>query len=146
MPLKKLFYQAAYLAGRVMPDNGITILSYHSIDNNSTPLSVSPHLFALHMAAIAAENCTTLTMSEVASHLSSRTPFPPRAVAITFDDGFENVLTNALPILTSHNHKSTIYIITGMAGRTTAWTDRGAPLPPLRVLDFPQINNSTTPE
>jgi peptidoglycan/xylan/chitin deacetylase (PgdA/CDA1 family) len=139
VPLKELFYKVAYMAGRVIPLNGVTILSYHSIDDNATPLSVSPGLFALQMAVLARENCTTLTMSEVASCLSTRTPFPKRAVAITFDDGFENVLINALPILTTHNLKSTVYIITGMAGRTTAWTDLGTPLPPLRVLDYPQI-------
>lgn len=122
-----------------MPLNGVTILSYHSIDTNNTPLSVSPELFAAHMAAIAAERCTTLTMREVSHHLSKRTPFPKRAVAITFDDGFENFLTHARPVLAAHSFKSTVYIITGMVGRTTAWTDRGNPLPPLLVLDWTQI-------
>ncbi len=127
------------MAGRVLPLNGITILSYHSIDDNATPRSVSPDLFARQMEALSKENCATLTMREVATHVVTRIPFPRRAVAITFDDGFESLLTKALPVLTTHNFKSTVYIITGMVGRTTAWTDRGNPLPPLRILDYPQI-------
>src|SRR4051794_12889756 len=96
--LLRAFYRATYLAGLPFRDGGITILSYHSLDNHGTPLSVSPRLFAAQMAALAGEGCTTLTMSQVASHLQAQRPFPPRAVAITFDDGFASVAEVALPI------------------------------------------------
>ncbi|MGA7730449.1 MAG: polysaccharide deacetylase family protein [Chloroflexia bacterium] len=140
MPLKTLFYAAARTAGRILPDEGITILSYHSIDDHRSPLSVSPTLFAQQMEALAEEGCVSLTMREVGDSLAKREPFPRRAVAITFDDGFENVLTQALPILRAHRLKATVYIITGMVGRRTAWTDRGVPLPSLRVLSWEQID------
>lgn len=122
-----------------MPIDGVTILSYHSIDDLGTPLSVSPRLFAQQMEMIAAEGCTTLTMREVSKHFTRRSKFPKRALAITFDDGFENVLTNALPILAKHKLKATVFIITGMAGKRTAWTDRGKVLPSLPILDWPQV-------
>src|SRR3954466_457794 len=103
--LLRAFYRATYLAGLPFRDGGITILSYHSLDNLNTPLSVSPRLFAAQMAVLSSEGCPTLTMSEVASHLQERLPFPPRAVAITFDDGFASVAETALPILAHHGHK-----------------------------------------
>jgi peptidoglycan/xylan/chitin deacetylase (PgdA/CDA1 family) len=125
--------------GRILPDDGVTILSYHSIDEHGTPLSVSPSLFAQQMEALAEEGCTSITMREVGTSLAKREPFPRRAVAITFDDGFENVLTQALPVLRAHRLKATVYVITGMVGRLTTWTDRGVPLPSLRVLNWEQI-------
>jgi peptidoglycan/xylan/chitin deacetylase (PgdA/CDA1 family) len=128
------------MLGRIMPTGGVTILSYHSIDDHGTPLSVSPRLFKRQMETLAVEGCVSLTMGEVGDGLAKREPFPRRAVAITFDDGFENVLTEALPVLRAHHLKATVYAITGMVGRRTAWTDRGAPLPSLRVLDWAQLD------
>ena len=128
------------MLGRLLPPGGITILSYHSIDNHGTPLSVSPDLFSHHMEALSEEGCQSFTMREVGDHLAKREPFPPGAVAITFDDGFENVLTEASPVLRAHNLKATVYVITGMLGRRTAWIDRGAPLPSLRLLTGEKID------
>lgn len=136
---KSLFYGAAYLAGKRTHDGGITILSYHSIDDYATPLSVSPALFGAQMQALSGEGCVTYTMSQVAEHILEQRPFPPKAMAITFDDGFESILTEAAPIMRQHSFTATVYIITGMVGRITRWTDRGAPLPQLPLLTWPQI-------
>ncbi|MEO8288310.1 MAG: polysaccharide deacetylase family protein [Chloroflexota bacterium] len=137
--LLRAFYRGTYVAGLPFRDGGITILSYHSIDANGTPLSVSPGLFAAQMATLAAEGCATFTMSQVAQHLGERKPFPPRAVAITFDDGFSSVAEIALPLMRRFGLKATVYVITGMVGRTTRWTDGGKPLPSLRILGWDQI-------
>ncbi len=127
------------MAGRILPYGGITILSYHSIDEYGTPLSVSPGLFAQQMKALVKERCVSLTMQEVADRLARRQPFPRSAVAITFDDGFENMLTQARPVLKANGLKATVYVITGMVGRRTAWTDGEVSLPSLRILDWEQI-------
>jgi peptidoglycan/xylan/chitin deacetylase (PgdA/CDA1 family) len=136
---KQSFYRAVYLAGQRAHDGGVTIFSYHSVDDYGTPLSVSPSLFRAQMEALAAEGCVTLTMAQLSDHLSSHSPFPRRAVAITFDDGFQNLLTEAAPIMADYGFVGTVYIITGMVGRTTRWTDGGTPLPPLPLLTWPQI-------
>jgi peptidoglycan/xylan/chitin deacetylase (PgdA/CDA1 family) len=138
--VKHTFYRAVYLAGkRVRGGSGITILSYHSIDDFGTPLSVSPALFRKQMAALANEGCVTLTMAELYDHLLMQHPFPPRAMAITFDDGFTNVLTEAARIMAEHGFTGTVYIITGMVGRVTHWTDGATQLPSLPILTWPQI-------
>src|SRR5438477_9208290 len=93
--LMRAFYRGIYLAGLPLRDGGVTILSYHSLDEHGTPLSVSPRLFATQMAALADEGSPTFTMSQVGSYLKARKPFPPRAVAITFDDGFASVAEEA---------------------------------------------------
>ena len=76
---------------------------------------------------------------QVAEHLAARRPFPPRAVAITFDDGFASVGTLAAPILARYGLTATVYVITGMIGRLTHWTAYGPALPALPLLAWPQI-------
>jgi peptidoglycan/xylan/chitin deacetylase (PgdA/CDA1 family) len=134
-------YRAIYALGRFVGDGGITILSYHSLDRHGTPLSVPPRLFAAHMETLAREGCPTFTMSEVIDHLALQLPFPPRAVAVTFDDAFANVAEVAVPILTRHSFSATVYVITGMVGKVTRWTDRGDPLPPLPIMSWGQIES-----
>jgi peptidoglycan/xylan/chitin deacetylase (PgdA/CDA1 family) len=134
-------YRAIYALGRFVGDGGITILSYHSLDRHGTPLSVPPRLFAAHMETLAREGCPTFTMSEVTDHLALQLPFPPRAVAVTFDDAFANVAEVAVPILRRHGFSATVYVITGMVGKVTRWTDRGDPLPPLPIMSWGQIES-----
>ncbi|MEP6776137.1 MAG: polysaccharide deacetylase family protein, partial [Chloroflexota bacterium] len=89
--------------------------------------------------ALAGERCVSFTMSEVAEYIAGGKKFPPRAVAITFDDGFANLYTHALPVLQRYGLKATVYVITGMVGKTTKWTDRTKSLPSLPILDRAQI-------
>ncbi|HYP40344.1 MAG TPA: polysaccharide deacetylase family protein [Chloroflexia bacterium] len=137
--LKAAFFGAVYMARKLARPGGITILSYHSLDEHTTPLSVPPRLFEIHMATIAAERCPTFTMAQVAAHLATRRPFPPRAIAITFDDGFENVASVAAPIMARYGLRGTVYVISGMVGRITQWTDGEVELPPMPLLTWAQI-------
>jgi peptidoglycan/xylan/chitin deacetylase (PgdA/CDA1 family) len=139
--LLRAFYRATYLVGAPFRGGGITILSYHSLDDYGMPLSVSPRLFAAQMVTLKSEGCAALTMSQVAGHLQTREPFPKRAVAITFDDGFASFADVALPVLARYDLKATIYVITGMVGRRSLWTDGSTPLPSLPMLTWPQIDD-----
>jgi peptidoglycan/xylan/chitin deacetylase (PgdA/CDA1 family) len=93
------------------------------------------------MAILAGEGCRGLTMGQVAAHLSQGKPFPPKAVAITFDDGFAGVAELAAPIMTRYGFPGTVYVITGMVGRVTHWHAFGHELPPLRVMTWQQIGD-----
>ena len=139
--LKGASFRAVYLAGKRSRDSGITILSYHSLDDYGTGISVSPALFAAQMKALTEEGCCTFTMAQVAAHLASRRPFPPRSIAITFDDGFANVATVALPIMQRYRLNGTVFIITGMIGRRTDWIVGGQPLPSLPMLTWEEIEH-----
>ena len=48
---------------------------------------------------------------------------PPRAVCITFDDGYADNLTNAVPILKKHNLTATFFIATGFLNGGRMWND-----------------------
>ena len=72
----KALYPAVYYTGARAHDGGLTILSYHALDEHSTAISVPPRLFAAQMAALAAAGCVSLTMREVAEHLARAAPVP----------------------------------------------------------------------
>jgi peptidoglycan/xylan/chitin deacetylase (PgdA/CDA1 family) len=54
-----------------------------------------------------------------------RKEIPPRAVAITFDDGYRDTYDNAFPILKQFNLPATIFLTTGaIESQTPLWHDR----------------------
>ena len=56
----------------------------------------------------------------------------PKTVAITFDDGYRDNLTNALPVLLRHQAKATVYLIGDRQGDLSEGGDTtGKPLAPL---------------
>jgi len=100
------------------------ILMYHYIryvDQGSDPLgyelSVAPELFEAHMAWLHEQGYTTMRMDAAAHCIRGDTPCPGRAVALTFDDGYEDAFTTALPVLQRYGFTATFYIISGLVGQ-----------------------------
>src|SRR5439155_1384889 len=46
---------------------------------------------------------------------------PPRAIIITFDDGYRSNRTIALPLLRQYGFGATIFLVTAQLGKTNAW-------------------------
>ena len=68
---------------------------------------------------------TPVSMEDIRLHYEDEKPLPPRAFAITFDDGFENNLTVAAPVLLEQKVPATFYVTTGLVdSNLMAWIDR----------------------
>lgn len=94
------------------------ILMYHRIDtedNDPHKLCVSPENFRDHLALLK-ETRTIVPFSEIQSKTC-----PNDAVALTFDDGYVDNLTNALPILEEFSAPATIFVTAGLFGRPFVW-------------------------
>lgn len=106
----------------------IPILMYHQIDEpppRGTPLRglvVSPGSFARQMWLLRLLGYRGLSMRDLEPYL--RGEKRGRVVGITFDDGYQNNLHNALPVLQKHGFTATIYAVSSMMGGTNSW-DRG---------------------
>ena len=114
----------------------VPILVYHQIDHTperSSPfrsLCVSPAAFARQMASLRALGWQGLSMGALMPYL--RGERSGRVVGITFDDGYLNNLTHALPVLRRHGFSSTCYVVSGLMGQTNRWDlEQGVPQTPL---------------
>jgi len=86
------------------------ILLYHHV-SSSTPAStsISPEAFKSHMEYLDAHH-TVVSLQDVVSAIKHNTTLPENAVAITFDDGYANILDNAHPILADLGFPYTVFI------------------------------------
>jgi peptidoglycan/xylan/chitin deacetylase (PgdA/CDA1 family) len=106
----------------------VSLLLYHSVAETADPRfadwTVSPALFAQHMEVISSEGYQPLTVAELAERALGRRALPERAMAITFDDGFEDFHAAAWPQLRRRSLPATVFVTTGYVGGTSGWLRR----------------------
>lgn len=125
------------LSSNVSP---IPILTYHQIapaPPKGTPyrsLSVAPVDFARQMAWLKLLGYRGLSMPALMPYL--RGECQGKVVGITFDDGYLNNLTHALPVLQRQGFSATCYVVSQRLGQSNVW-DRevGIPASPLMTLE-----------
>lgn len=106
-------------AGQIVSPGGangkLTILTYHRVLPEADPLLSSDQIdatkFASHMEAVAS-SFNVLPLPEALERLKLGT-LPARAASITFDDGYQDNYTIALPILKRHGLKATFFVCSG---------------------------------
>lgn len=118
----------------------IPILMYHQIDTppaRGTPLRglvVSPGSFTRQMWLLKLLGYKGLSMRDLEPYLKGERQ--GRVVGITFDDGYQNNLVNALPVLRKHSFTATCYAVSSMIGGTNSWDrDIGVAEKPLMTTD-----------
>lgn len=97
------------------------ILMYHRVaepQSDEWQLAVSPDRFAEQVAALVA----TRTVVPLKDILTARSDRP--LAAVTFDDGYADVLETALPILERHDCRATLFLVTDAVGSQGFWWDR----------------------
>ncbi|WP_338519417.1 polysaccharide deacetylase family protein [Alteromonas gracilis] len=106
---------AAAVQQEAMPTNAVILLYHHVSTQTPASTSISPSKFKEHMVYLK-ENHAVVSLQEVVNALKNKTPLPDKAVAITFDDGYANILENAHPVLTELGFPYTIFINPGEIG------------------------------
>lgn len=112
------------------------ILTYHSLDDSRSPISVAPAAFEDHFAFLTSGAVRVMSLADLAvANPSESRP----AVAVTFDDGFRNT-AGAVARLADAGLPVTVFVVTSHAGGTNAWRGRGdVGVPVLPLLDWDEL-------
>lgn len=109
------------------------ILTYHSIDDSGSPISVSRRQFEAHLQFLASAPIEVVPLEELAHGPNTETP----RVALTFDDGFENLRDVAWPLLRDAGLPATLFVVSGHVGHSNAWGGvADSSVPTLPLLDW----------
>ncbi len=109
-------------------DLKVPVLMYHRVvpraeAGNSLPsLVVPPATFARQMAALDAAGWHTITLAQLAADLQKGVRPPPKTFVVSFDDGYDDGYTYALPILQQHGFVGTFFIVAGRIGEPSILT------------------------
>lgn len=126
--------------------DAISILMYHQV-GDFAPMrahrSTYCHYkrFQHQMALLQRLRYRVLSLDQALACLNGERPIPPRAVVLTFDDGYENFYEYAWPVLQEYGFPAMVYLLSGLLGQPSSWFEAdGRATPPLmsreRVLQL----------
>ncbi len=127
-------FLSGLLAGsRWAPKNtGATILVYHNISRLTDKAllmedSVTVEDFECQLRFLRTHNYRLITMQELVSALEAGREPDPKTVVITFDDGYQGLVVDALPIMKSYEVPATVFLAAGHIGLSGQfpWLERG---------------------
>jgi peptidoglycan/xylan/chitin deacetylase (PgdA/CDA1 family) len=118
-------------AARPLP-GVLPVLTYHRVDEPERSAELYPGLigatpaeFDEHMRFLSSLY-RPLSLLELLAIRRGEAPLPPRAVMVTFDDGYRSVAEHAWPIMQRHGVPLTLFVPTAYPGDPTKafWWDR----------------------
>lgn len=114
------------------------IITFHSLDDSGSVISMPPRRFARIVDELAGAGWRGCSVSEAltAWRVGDRRP---RRVALSFDDGYRNLLDEALPRLRDAGFSATVFVVAGRCGKDNRWPGQPSSIPTLELLDWRQL-------
>lgn len=100
----------------------VPVLMYHRLakipgDRNALP----PEKFREQLAYLKAHGYHTITMEALYLYYHEHKPLPKKPVLLTFDDGYADNFTYAVPLLAEYQMTAMVFPISGWIGRENKW-------------------------
>ncbi len=86
-------------------------LTYHSISDGPPPLCIGPERLGEQLDALALMGWRGVRLAEIEERLARRAAQSERVYAITFDDGYRDFATAALPVLQARGLPATLFAL-----------------------------------
>ncbi|TMC50998.1 MAG: polysaccharide deacetylase family protein [Chloroflexi bacterium] len=109
----------------------VPVLLYHYVrvnphtgDRLGYLLSVTPRAFAAQMTLLRQSDVHPVSLGDVVGAMQGAPPLPPHPVVITFDDGYEDFFTEALPVLRENGFPATLFVVPAFLERDGYMTTR----------------------
>ncbi|KGJ97457.1 polysaccharide deacetylase family protein [Colwellia psychrerythraea] len=114
----RTLFSVSLLLAVTLNSHAAVILQYHHVsDTTPASTSISPKQFEVHLQYLKDNNFKVVPLSELVEGIKKQQPLPDKSVAITFDDAYTDVLTQAKPILNKFSFPYTIYVNPGIINR-----------------------------
>lgn len=137
--LKNFIWNILYALTRALPHHPrMTILLYHSISDSPDFFAVAPEVFDRQMRYVS-ERYEVVQLSRAFEHASGKC-VEHDSVAISFDDGYRDFLTEVLPILERYRIPATVFVLGDNPDRAELGTDH----PLLAPEDFAKFSSLIT--
>lgn len=131
--------RGARLARKAADIGSVAVLAFHAVaDLGDDPVlaeyGVPPRRFSQHLDALARRGWSFVDLDAVLAALEGRARLPERALLITFDDAYADLLSEAAPLLAQRGIPAVAFAVAGLTGGTNKW-DRPLGARELRLLD-----------
>jgi len=98
----------------------IPVLMYHSVTPEArveNRMQVSVNSFSRQMHFLKSHHYNVVPLAMIVEMIRDKNKIPPKTVALTFDDGYQDNYTYAYPLLKKFNLPATIFIVVNEVGR-----------------------------
>ena len=92
--------------------SGVILLYHHVATDTPASTSIAPEDFRAHLEYLRDNGFNVVGLDVMVAALRSGAELPERAVAITFDDGYQSVYETAFPMLRSFGFTFTLFLST----------------------------------
>jgi peptidoglycan/xylan/chitin deacetylase (PgdA/CDA1 family) len=114
----------------------LSVVMYHSISRGEHRYSLDPATFRDQVLFLS-DHYPIVRLGDARTRLAS--PSRERAVALTFDDAYEDFADHALPILEEIGVPASLFVPTGFIGKTNLWDSAQAELPQTPIMSAERI-------
>lgn len=106
----------------IWPEKGVPVLAYHMIADDDDTYSVSAVEFEKQMQYLKENGYTAISLLEFAKAKKGKFTLPEKPIIITFDDGYANNYTTAMPIMEKYGMKGTMFMVANDIGKEDYFT------------------------
>jgi len=122
--LKLMVAAGAFVPFRLANRARTVIITYHRFSQDESATRTSARTFAAQLDYLGA-HYTIVPLSIIAAHFAGGGDLPPRAAAITIDDGYRDAYDIAFPILRQRRMPATVFVVTDFIDRKVwLWPDK----------------------
>lgn len=116
--LKHLLYSICYVF-TLSRKPTMHILMYHAVNTSGWKHAIEPVSFEAQIAWLS-KHRNVVSLADVVSYVSGDMVLTRSAVTVTFDDGYEDFLRVAVPILEKYKIPATLFLTTDLAHNTNS--------------------------
>jgi peptidoglycan/xylan/chitin deacetylase (PgdA/CDA1 family) len=89
----------------------VSVLAYHSLSVSLAETAILPEIFEEHVRYLRKHGVAFVTLEQVVAWRRGTGKLPKKATAITFDDGYADFETAALPLLEKYKIPVTLFMV-----------------------------------